>query len=353
MPYWSARNSPWTDHHESLARVWFQNEKVSPSAGDVGRAVQVAARHNPFHPVREYFDSLVWDEVPRLDAWLATYFHVEDSAYVRAIGSRYLISSVARIYRPGCKADHVLVLEGPQGRQKSEALRTLAISDDWFTDRLSHLASKDAVLETAGVLLVEIAEMDALTKATASAIKSFLTRRRDRFRPPYGKHTINLPRQCVFAATINPTVGGYLKDPTGARRFWPVACRGMIDRDGLEKVRDQVWAEAVHQFKTGACWWLETPELEALATAEQAARFVVDAWEETVREWLGDRIDVSLWEVLEHALGLAREHWTQSAQKRVIAILTRIGFAKHRPRTREGRKQRYQRDPIPAKKVTV
>ena len=184
---------------------------------------------------------------------MQTYFHVEDSEYVRAIGSRYLISAVARIYEPGCKVDHMLVLEGPQGKQKSEALRTLAINDDWFTDRLSHLASKDAVLETAGVLLVEIAEMDALTKATSSAIKSFLTRRHDRFRPPYGKHTINLPRQCVFAATINPPVGGYLKDPTGARRFWPVACRGMIDRDGLEKVRDQLWAEAVHQFKAGAC----------------------------------------------------------------------------------------------------
>jgi predicted P-loop ATPase len=56
-------------------------------------------------------------------------------------------------------------------------------------------------------------------KATSSAIKSFLTRRHDRFRPPYGKHTIRLPRQCVFAGTINPTAGGYLKDPTGARRL--------------------------------------------------------------------------------------------------------------------------------------
>jgi predicted P-loop ATPase len=88
------------------------------------------------------------------------------------------------------------------------------------------------------------------------------------------KHPINYPRQCVFAATINPPVGGYLKDPTGSRRFWPVACRGMIDRDGLEKERDQLWAEAVHQYKAGASWWLETPELEALATAEQSARFV-------------------------------------------------------------------------------
>jgi putative DNA primase/helicase len=339
-------DAPWTDHHDTLARVWFQNEKISPSAGDVGRAVQAAARYSPFHPVRDYLDSLVWDEVPRLDAWLVTYFHAEDSEYVRAIGSRYLISSVARIYRPGCKVDHVLVLEGPQGRRKSEALRTLAKNDSWFTDRLSHVASKDAALEIAGVLIVEIAEMDALTKATPSAIKSFLTRRHDRFRPPYGKHTVNLPRQCVFAATINPTVGGYLKDPTGARRFWPVPCLGMIDRYGLEKIRDQLWAEAVHQFKTGASWWLETPELEALATAEQTARFVVDAWEEPIREWLGDRNDATLPEVLEHALGFAPGHQAQSAQKRVVGILTRMGFAKHRPRTPEGRKQRYQRDPI-------
>ena len=76
--------------------------------------------------MRDYFDSLVWDGVPRLDAWLVTYFHVEDSPYVRAIGPRYLISSVARIYRPGCKVDHTLVLEGPQGKQKSEGAADLS-----------------------------------------------------------------------------------------------------------------------------------------------------------------------------------------------------------------------------------
>jgi predicted P-loop ATPase len=224
-----APSAQWTDHHESLTRVWFEREDIKPGQGDIGRAVQAAARNNPIHAVREYFNAFVWDGTPRLDTWLATYFHAEDSDYVRAVGPRYLISAVARIHKPGCKVDHLLILEGPQGKQKSEALRTLAISDDWFTDRLSNIAGKDAALETAGVLIVEIAEIDALTKATSSAIKSFLTRRHDRFRPPYGKHTIRLLRQCVFAGTINPTVGGYLKDPTGARRFWPVACRGMIE----------------------------------------------------------------------------------------------------------------------------
>ena len=91
-------------------------------------------------------------------------------------------------------------------------------------------------------------------------------------------NTRSLPRQCVFAGTINPVAGGYLKDPTGARRIWPVACHGVIDREALERDRDQLWAEAVTRFKADAKWWLETPELEALATAEQALRFKEDAW---------------------------------------------------------------------------
>src|SRR5262249_7940547 len=79
-------NIPWTDHHEALARVWFLRKGISPSAGDVGRAVQAAARHNPFHPVRDYFESLVWDGVPRLQFWLQKYLHVEDNEYARVIG---------------------------------------------------------------------------------------------------------------------------------------------------------------------------------------------------------------------------------------------------------------------------
>ena len=345
-PPWGeeARDAPWTDHHEFLVRVWFQREDINANHGDVARAVQAASRNNPFHPVRDYFGALVWDGTPRLDAWLKTYQHVDDTDYARAIGPRFLISAVARIYRPGTKVDHVLVLEGPQGKQKSEALRTLAVKDEWFADRLSHVASKDAALETAGVLLVEIAEMDALTKASNSAIKSFVTRRFDRFRPPYGKHPVRLPRQCVFAGTINPVVGGYLTDPTGARRFWPVACHGMIDREAIERDRDQLWAEAVARFKAGAVWWLETPELEALAAAEQAARFKVDVWKEPIEKWLRGRRDTSVAEVLQRALGFASRDQTQRAQNRVAKILTSLGFTKYRARNGDDRPNGYRRD---------
>jgi predicted P-loop ATPase len=347
---WGDGASHWTDHRETQTRIWFQRMSINPTLGDVGRAVQAAARHNQFHPVRDHFASLsAWDGKARLDTWLQTYFHVADSEYVRAIGSRWIMSGVARIYQPGCQADHMLVLEGDQGKQKSTALRHLAIKDEWFADRVSHIGSKDAQLELTGVLLIEIAEMDTLRKAASGATKSFLTRREERFRPPYGKHTIKLPRQCVFAGTINPPVGGYLKDPTGARRYWPVTCHGKIDLEGLKRNRDQLWAEAIHRYKADMPWWLETDELEALATAEQEARFVVDAWDEPIRTWINNRIklfgqiDVSLPEVLEH-IGLAREHHNQTAQNRVVSILTSMGFKKYRARHGAVRENRYRRD---------
>jgi predicted P-loop ATPase len=346
-PSWGdeAPDTPWSDHHESLTRVWFQREDIFAGFGDVGRAVQTAARSNPYHPVREYLDALVWDRRPRLDTWFATYWTAADTPYTRAIGPRFMISGVARIFEPGCKVDHTPIFEGSQGKLKSESLRALA-GAAWFTDRLSPVASKDAAMEIAGVWLIEIAEMDALTRATTSAMKSYLTRRFDYYRPPYGKHLIRRQRSCIFAGTINPPIGGYLKDATGARRFWPVACPGAIDRDGIERDRDQLWAEAVVRFKAGEKWWLETPKLEALATAEQAARFKTDVWTKPIKQWLGRRLDVSVGEVLRGALGIEpRDPPDHSAEIRVSSILTGVmGFEQYLARRGSKRQRRYRRD---------
>jgi predicted P-loop ATPase len=354
-PPWGevAPDTLWNDHHETSTRRWFQTEDINPNLGDVGRAVQAAARAASFHPVRAYFDGLVWDGTPRLDAWVITYFHADDSDYVRAVGPRWLISSVARIYLPGCQADHTLVLEGPQGRFKSQALRALVKNQSWFTDRLSHIGSKDAAIEITGIQIAELAEMDALTKAASSTSKAYLTRQDDRFRPPYGRHTINLRRQCVFAATINPPVGGYLKDSTGNRRFWPVVCQGRIDLAGLKRDRDQLWAEAVARYRADAPWWLETDELEALATAEQKLRFKLDPWQAIVERWIGRRNEVGVSQVLKGALRVPAREQTQRAENRVASILTNLGFTRCRPRRNGKRPRLYVRENAPNQTPTA
>ena len=341
---WEGRTiEGWSDYHDTRACEWMQERGITAAAGVVGRGIQTVARENRVHPVRDYLHALNWDGTPRLDSWLTRYLGVEDSQYVRAVGSRFLISAVARVEQPGCKADQVLILEGPQGILKSSAHQALA--DPWFTDRLSNLGGKDAAMEIGGMWLVEMAELDALLRAVLSATKSFVTRRHDRFRPPYGKHVVDWPRQCVFAGTINP-IGGYLKDPTGGRRFWPVSC-GVIQLEALVRDRNQLWAEAFVRFRCGAPWWLETPELQTLATAEQDARFEVDAWTEKLSEWLVGRHDVSVGEVLTGALGITRGSWSQTSQNRVAKILVHHGFEQYRP-DKKGppRTPRYRRKAV-------
>lgn len=254
-PPWCAGNSKWhdaewSDHGDLLVANWLQHQGILVPASIASQAVEAVARDRLCHPVREYLDALRWDGTARIDTWLSTYLGAADGAYARAVGPRWLISAVARIYRPGAKVDCALILEGPQGIRKSSALQIMG--HPWFTDRLSDLGSKDAAMETRSVWIIEIAELDTMSRAEVGTIKAFISRTSDRFRPPYGKRLVDLPRQCVFAGSVNPE-GGYLKDATGGRRFWPLIC-GAIDITAIERHRDQLWAEACVRFRAGDAW---------------------------------------------------------------------------------------------------
>jgi predicted P-loop ATPase len=356
-------DTSWSDRDDYLVTEWLQRNGVRVPASISGQAVETVARDRLFHPVREYFDALCWDASPRLDTWLVRYLGAVETSYLRAVGPRWLISAVARIYRPGCKADCVLILEGPQGARKSSALKIMA--EPWFADRLSDLGSKDAAMETRGVWIIEVAELDSMSRTEVSTIKAFMSRTHDRFRPPYGKRLVDLARQCVFAGSINPE-GGYLKDATGGRRFWPIAC-GTIDLDALKSDRNQLWAEARERFRRGDPWWLQTRELDELAAEQQAERYQGDAWEDIIAEWLEydlqwsdngfhERVrhsfprsqplnDVSVREALEQAIGIERGRWTQSDQNRVVRCLTIMGFKLYWSRRGGRREKRYRRQP--------
>jgi predicted P-loop ATPase len=135
------------------------------------------------------------------------------------------------------------VLEGEQGTGKSTALRYL-FGDRFFIDHLPDFHSKDSFQQLQGAWCVEVAELSALSKADVKDVKQFLSRLVDKFRPPFGRLPIQVPRRSVFWGTVNPEEGGYLRDPTGARRFWPIETK-RIDTDAILRDRDQLWAEAV------------------------------------------------------------------------------------------------------------
>jgi predicted P-loop ATPase len=302
-----------------------------------GLAVQTVAKGNCYHPVRNYLNSLTWDGTSRLDGWLSLYLGVVPSPYVAAVGARFLISAVARIYEPGAKADCALILEGAQGLMKSTALRALA--GDFFTDDIAELGTKDAALQTRGAWIIEIPELDSMGRVDVSKVKSFISRSSDRFRPPYGKRLIDSPRQCVFAGSVNHSA--YLRDETGARRFWPVACERILIEE-LKRDRDQVWAEATAQYRKGQPWWLDTPELVVAASQEQASRYESDPWEELVARWIEDRPSVSIEEALRECIRKEQASWTQADKNRLARCLTALGWERFKSGPRAGRQWRYR-----------
>lgn len=337
----STSGHSWTDQEDRLTADWLQRNGILVDVNTAAQAAQTVARDRFFHPIKGYLESIKWDGRPRLESWLSTYLGVENTSYSRAIGARWLVSAIARIYKPGAKADCCLILEGPQGIKKSTALKTLG--GPYFTDELADLGSKDCALQTRGVWIIELAELDTLGRSEVSRIKAFMSRTIDRFRPPYGKRLIESPRQCVFAGTVNHSA--YLRDDTGARRFWPVVC-GAISIDHLAHDRDQLWAEAKAQFDQGAVWWLETAELVNTAAEEQANRFDTDPWHELIACWVTGRHSTSVSEVLSCCLDKPRAQWTQGDKNRVARCFRSLGWERYRERIGTALDWRYRRAAI-------
>ena len=338
-PWATSRELPfqWTDADDVLAAAWFQREGILATPETVGRSIQAFSRDFLYHPVRDYLNSLTWDGIKRLDAWLRIRLGAEESLYTQAVGSRFLIGAVARVMVPGCKQDCVLILEGPQGCGKSTALRTL--SEPWFSDELSDELGKDAAMQVASAWILEMSELDALSRAESAKTKAFISRSTDKYRPPYGKHVIEQPRSSVIAGTTNSDA--YLRDETGARRFWPVKC-GRIDIDGLKKDRDLLWAEAVSLFRANEPWWMDSTALNALATQEQEKRFDADPWHDLVANWVNDQESVSVAEVLDY-LGVTKKDWTPVVKNRIGRILRALGRRVERVGPRGGQERRYYR----------
>ncbi|TKC83848.1 virulence protein E [Trinickia terrae] len=329
-PFPQGAAGEWTDMDDYRCTLWLsQKYAVSVRPDIVMSAVLLVADATHFHDVREYLNGLEWDGVERVRMMPWTYLHVDDSEYVQLAFMKWMIAAVARVVEPGCKVDNVLILEGRQGWRKSTALKVLA-GKQWFTDTPIQIGNKDTYAVMAGKWIIELAELDSLNKTDSSAAKSFFATETDRFRNFYGKRATDVHRQCVFAGSVN--FDAYLKDESGNRRYWPLRCGGLVDIDGIARVRDQLWAEAVHLYREGVVWHVTEAE-RPLFEVEQAERYEGDVYEDVIGKALDYAHRTTMEEILRDVLKLDSSKWTLPEQRRIGKALKSLGWVRKREST--------------------
>lgn len=131
-PWINRTAGEWEDSFEDALTAYIEeNYNVVFDDNKIHKAVVNVARKNVFNPVKERIEKVKWDQQPRLETLFIDLLGVDDNLYTREVTKRWIVGSVARIYKPGIKFEIVPVLDGPQGIGKS-TVPALLYTDDFF-----------------------------------------------------------------------------------------------------------------------------------------------------------------------------------------------------------------------------
>lgn len=323
--------APAADYLTDYLQEWVEDQYMLRfGREEVAAKVLAQATLWPFHPVREYLEALEpWDGVERIHRLPAEVLHAEDQPMNTQYLLRWFVGAVRRVLEPGCKLDTALVLSGPQGYLKSTFFAELA--GEWFGDSPVDLDSKDGFMVLHRRWITELGEIDHTTSTRSQErIKAFLSSREDIFRPPFGRTVCAFPRSCVMVGSSNPE--GFLHDPTGSRRFWPLRITRRVDVRKVTAWRDQLWAEALNLCRAGVDHWL-SPEMDQLRSEGAKAFEVEDPWCELLDTALGaaaraghlSHEGFALGDLLT-GMGIPQSQQTRAASMRLAAIVKARGW---------------------------
>lgn len=229
---------PWSRKDESFPKLWSDNDDAElrghfekyyqgfKGVAVINDALTILKNRKSTNVAKDYFESLVWDGVPRLDTLIIDYLGAENREYTKEVTRKALTAVVTRaITEKPIKFDNMVILTGKQGIGKSTLLSKLA--GEWFTDNIIDFNSKDTLLLLQNCIIAEVPELQGFNKADSNRLKQFLGQKTDKYRAPYERREEEHPRHCVFFGTTNDDE--FLRDSTGNRRYWPIQVRNTKD----------------------------------------------------------------------------------------------------------------------------
>lgn len=329
--FMSKDKKPLTDMDITFLRDYLSSvHDWEPSKDVIGDSCFLIATQDRYHPIKKFIESVEWDGKPRCDEWLINAAGCNDNIYIRNVSSKFLIATINRIYEPGCKFDHMLILEGDQNIGKSTLCEIM--SGDWYLD--TNFDNKDLVDSMRSSFWIEISELSGMNKKEVDWLKSFLSRKVDRLRLPYARRPQDFKRKCVFIGTYNPSGNNmYLRDDTGNRRFWPVECQGMINFDWLRKNRMQLWAEAFARYKNKETYYIKNKNALKILDELHSERELESPTHIKINHWLTGRRETDIIEIIEQCLKINTDG---KKPKDLLSISTTIGIIMRKLKWKKG-----------------
>ncbi|MDC9589698.1 virulence-associated E family protein [Xenorhabdus sp. XENO-10] len=323
---------PFNDAEYSRLRITLEKRGFKPVGRELIRdVVLLIADEHPFDSAITWLNGLKWDGISRIARFYHTHFGTEDTPYTRAV-SLYMWTALAgRVLTPGCKADIVPILVGPQGCGKSSGVAALVPDPSFFTEISFAEKDEDLARKMRGRLVAEIGELRGLNTKEQESIKAFVTRTHENWIPKYREFAIQFPRRLLCIGTTNKNE--FLGDETGNRRWTPVE----VTKINLTAIKDDLsllWAEAkVIYAQTG----IQFSEAERLAVTVHDHYQIKDAWLEIVERWLDEpdlvtgekplsRAFLRASDVLREALNFEPSRISKREEMRISNVLQSCGF---------------------------
>jgi len=295
------------------------------------------AKKNSFNPVKDYLESLNKNDekidIKKLSSHL---FKTEDPIYDEFL-YRFLIASVARVYKHGCKSDHCLILKGNQGIGKSTFFKLL-YGEEFFTDSVTG-TDRDNLLVAHQNWFCELAEFETITGKKASGeLKAFVSKSNDTFREPYAKSTRTIKRKFVIGGSVNEDT--FLVDSTGNRRYLIIPIDQEIDLDFVKKYRDVIWYQAKLAYQSGERWYLDKTS-QMLSEKLNKGYLHHDSWDSPELEgWLSIKIKgISTRDILRQFFNLTDKDINKGHEMRLAKIMRTNGWL-NKLQTINGKRQR-------------
>lgn len=272
------------EHYVQIVRQMDRNGFVPQAPSAIRGAVLDEAMRNKVDLAVRWVERLPeWDGVPRVERFLPEYLKAADTPYTRSVSLYMWTAQAGRVLDPGCQVDMAPIFVSEQGQRKTSAIGAIAPTREMFTDINLTERDENTSRKMRGVLVIELDELRGLKGRAVEDVKSFITRREEKWTPKYQEFAKAFKRRFVMYGSTNED--DFLGDPTGERRWLPVrvGIGAQIDVEGIERDRDQLWAEAVARWRAEGVAWRDA---ERLAKNEHADFKADLKWTDKVKTWL-------------------------------------------------------------------